>query len=119
MVTDTRTGLMWKRDLETALFNWSDALEHARAATDAGFSDWRLPNLKELRSLVEECRIAPTINDSIFPGTSNSNVWTSSPVVYDANAAWGVSFGSGSAYADGVGSPRSFTYSVRLVRGGQ
>jgi hypothetical protein len=125
--TDTRTGLMWKvcaegqtwsagtcGDTETPM-NWPTALSLAETTVYAGHSDWRLPNVKELRSLVEECRNSPAINDSVFPGTSNANFWSASPGVYHPYVAWFVSFGTG--YASSYN--RSFTNSVRLVRDAQ
>ena len=116
VVTDSRSGLMWKRDVEPGTFTWAGALARAEAATDAGFMDWRLPNLKELRSLVEECRVNPTINDTVFPATAPSNVWSGSPYAGNSSNAWYVNFNGGNAGNNGV---RSFANSVRLVRGGQ
>lgn len=133
-VTDTRTGLMWKRCSEgqswsgTGCLNsaktyiWKSALEEAEASTFANHDDWRLPNLKELRSLVEECRYSPAINDVLFPGTSSSNFWSGSPHTGHggyapySRSAWSVHFNHGFADYDGN---RSEGYHVRLVRGGQ
>ena len=111
-VTDTRTGLMWKQCLEGQNWvgntctgpgtnmNWADALSTAEEASFAGHSDWRLPNLKELRSLVEECKTDPSINDAVFPGTPSSDVWSGSPNAYYSYLAWLVYFNVGSAYYD-------------------
>ena len=49
VVTDSRTGLMWKRVEEISTMNWSQALAYAEAHSFAGYSDWRLPNIKELQ----------------------------------------------------------------------
>ena len=128
-VTDTRTGLMWKQCLEgyggtncgTTVsdsqnrFTWANALAHAEGHTFAGHSDWRLPNLKELRSLVEECRIQPAINDAVFPNTPPSVVWSGSPLAGNPSGAWYVGFNGGSASY----SNRNGDNLVRLVRGGQ
>ena len=127
-VTDTRTGLMWKQCLEghgannctadggTASFTWANALAHAESHTFAGYSDWRLPNQKELRSLVEECRRSPAINDAIFGlNTPSSVVWSGSPLAGNPYLAWYVDFNVGYANFD----LRGYGYRVRLVRGGQ
>ncbi|WOO31813.1 IPTL-CTERM sorting domain-containing protein [Diaphorobacter limosus] len=126
-VTDPRTGLMWKQCLEgqswsgsactgtVTPMNWVTALSTAEAASFAGHSDWRLPNLKELRSLVEECRTVPSINDTVFPGTPSSDVWSGSPNANGSNSAWYVDFNDG--YANSFN--RSYSFLVRLVRAGQ
>jgi hypothetical protein len=126
-VTDTRTGLMWKQCVEgrsrancdtgsSITYTWAEALVHAEAVTFAGYSDWRLPNIKELRSLVEECRTLPAINDTLFPNERNSFVWSGSPDAYDSSGAWFVYFADGGAY---YGYSRIKRAVVRLVRGGQ
>ena len=128
-VTDTRTGLMWKVCAEGQTWNgsgcdgtaigmtWQAALAHAQDAQfpNGGHTDWRLPNLKELRSLVEECRTSPAINDSIFPQAPSSSFWSGSPYAGNSNFAWSVNFNNGNASY----SNRYNNDSVRLVRGGQ
>src|SRR5438045_178137 len=63
-VTHNLTGLMWKRCVEGATgaactggtqTSWSEALALAQASTTAGFIDWRVPNIKELQSIIEYC----------------------------------------------------------------
>lgn len=126
--TDTRTGLTWKVCSEGQVWNagacsgtasmkpWATALSDAEAHVFAAHSDWRLPNVKELRSLIEECRASPSINDTVFPSTPASGFfWSSSPVVIISTDAWIV--GTAGAYA--TGAYRGNPYNVRLVRGGQ
>ena len=126
-VTDTRTGLMWDRCARglsgvgcatgtASSFTWQAALDAAGTiGTYKGYNDWRLPNLKELRSLVEECRIIPSINEFAFPNTPASFFWSGSPTAGVSTAAWYVDFGGG------YGSPsnRNNANQVRLVRAGQ
>ncbi|CAK0752258.1 conserved exported hypothetical protein [Gammaproteobacteria bacterium] len=126
-VSDTVTGLMWKRCAEgmnwdgvscsdnASFFTWSNALQQAAASGYAGKADWRLPNIKELRSIVERQCSDPSINLSVFPNTPSSYFWSGSPVAGDSSSAWSVSFGNGYASWDG----RYFGSAVRLVRGGQ
>ena len=115
VVTDSRTGLMWKRAEESTFMNWPTALATAEASVYAGYSDWRLPNIKELRSVVEECRVQPAINDTIFPGGSTFGVWSASPNIDQPNRAWAVDIRYG---VDVSGLRDQQAYAVRLVRGG-
>jgi hypothetical protein len=61
-VLDNQTGLMWKRCAEgldgkncstggIAYYDWEHALGQAAGSTYGGYTDWRLPNIKELHSL--------------------------------------------------------------------
>ena len=128
-VTDQRSGLMWDQCTwghtggdcaigASSFHTWREALAvpaGANASVYKGYTDWRLPNLKELRSIVEECRIAPSINDAVFPGITASNYWSNSPHSYDPSTAWDVDFYNGISSVD----TRDFRGSVRLVRAGR
>ncbi len=62
-ITDAATGLMWtKNDNGEGLF-WEDALSYAENSTFADYSDWRLPNAKELQSILDYTR-APSVTNS-------------------------------------------------------
>ncbi|MCW4042114.1 MAG: DUF1566 domain-containing protein [Candidatus Bathyarchaeota archaeon] len=69
-ITDLATGLIWMRD-DSGLFNvgddgalnWEQAHEWAENLEYAGYSDWRLPNAKELQSIVDYTR-SPAITSS-------------------------------------------------------
>ncbi|MCX7089397.1 MAG: DUF1566 domain-containing protein [Methylococcales bacterium] len=134
-VTDNKTGLIWKRCSEgqnwdgatfscagiTTPYTWQAALMQVQANNGAtGFSGqvgWRVPNSKELSSIVEERCFSPAINLTIFPNTPESTVfWSSSPHTYNGSVAWSVDFNYGS---DGAGYKPSFFNRVRLVRSGQ
>jgi hypothetical protein len=126
-VTDTATGLQWQRcslgqnwDGSTctgsaSTYTWQQALQHAESNSFASYSDWRLPNRKELRSIVAYDRHSPAINSNIFPNTPSSRYWSSSPYAYNSAYAFFVLFNygyDGSAYRD-------YNYVLRLVRSGQ
>jgi hypothetical protein len=59
-VTDRATGLTWMKvdsgHLKAGAMNWEKALAWAEGLTWAGKSDWRLPNAKELQSIVDYSR---------------------------------------------------------------
>ncbi len=103
-VLDQRTGLTWQRcplgfafddggtqgvlqdDRCTpgvaATFSWRQALQGAAALNQAGgyagLTDWRLPNIKELASVVETRCAGPSANLAVFPGTPALAFWSSS-----------------------------------------
>ena len=62
-LTDRATGLMWAKADSPKPMNWPDALAHAEAFSLAGHDDWRLPNVKELHSIVDYAR-APDARDA-------------------------------------------------------
>jgi hypothetical protein len=50
-VTDSSTGLMWQKKTDGVQRNWDDAKKYCRNLNHGGFSDWKLPNGKELRQV--------------------------------------------------------------------
>lgn len=62
-ITDEATGLMWMQTDSGHGMNWEEALAYADSQRYAEYDDWRLPNVKELQSIVDYTR---------SPGTSNS-----------------------------------------------
>ena len=90
-VTDKVTGLIWQQCAEglsgadcltgsAMTLTWQEALQHAAEAEFAGHSDWRLPNVKELYSLVEMRCKKPALNSRLFPNTPPDRFWSSTPV---------------------------------------
>ncbi len=82
-VTDKASGLMWMKVDSGKLkagknkdgkLNWQEALDWAENLEYAGYSDWRLPNVKELQSIVDYTRSPATTNsaaiDTVFQTTS-------------------------------------------------
>ncbi len=55
-VTDLATGLMWMQSDSDTTFNWEQALDYAGNLVQAGYDDWRLPDAKELQSIVDYTR---------------------------------------------------------------
>jgi hypothetical protein len=85
-VTDTVTRLMWQKDGSTIVSNQATAVTTC-AALDAGAAGgaWRVPNVKELVTIVDyESQTAPTIDTAVFTGTnagSNEPYYTSSSTI--------------------------------------
>ncbi len=119
-VTDTQTGLTWKRCLEGQTFSGGNCTEIAEKPTWSGAlaktaSGWRVPNIKELQSLVDVTRHNPAINTTCFPTpTGQQLVWSASPDAENTNNSWGIDFESG-IFFDKIAQTLT-TISVRLVR---
>jgi hypothetical protein len=67
-VWDGVTGLTWQRSVP-ALMLWSDAVTYCDGLVLGGFSDWRLPSVVELVSIVDYGRVSPSIDTIAFPAT--------------------------------------------------
>jgi hypothetical protein len=156
-ITDKLTGLMWPKNgiigfeatngggpiaqpdyanttLNLNQINWTQALtavENMNTASTklCGYSDWRLPNIVELKSLVNYGAASPAdwlmygtgsigsanCSGACFSKVLNSNYWTSSTYASNTAIAWNVGFNVGI-----VGSTfKNTTNYVWPVRGGQ
>jgi len=111
-VTDNATGLMWQQEDDNQTRNWESALAYCEDRDLGGHVDWRLPDVKELRSIVDNTRYHLAIDPVAFAGTEQTYYWSSSTYAYYTNYAWYVYFGSG--YVNN--NYKTFTYYVRCVR---
>lgn len=123
-VTDTVTGLEWqKATMDTTgngiadAMTWKEALAAAESLTLAGKSDWRLPNINELRSLVDYKHYTPAINPIFAATTKSSNYWSSTSDMYYTGRAGNINFSTG--YDDAYGDNKTNHFYVRAVRGKQ
>ena len=58
IIKDNVTGLMWQYLVDEG--DWSYALNYCKSSTYGGYTDWRLPNINELLSIVNYDRYRPT-----------------------------------------------------------
>ena len=113
-ISDNATGLMWMQDDSAKGMNWQDALSYGENKEFAGYNDWRLPDTKELESIVDYTR-SPRTNgsaaiDPLFNCTKITNeagkddypfYWTSTThasMKGDGAAAAYISFGRAMGY---------------------
>jgi hypothetical protein len=125
-VTDSFTGLMWDQCADglsggtcaigTAVgYTWSDAFGLAATQNAVNYklySDWRLPSIAELRTLLKGST-SPTIDTAAFPNTPSGYFWSGTNA--NPSVAWIVNFNQGSTSGDG----KTYPDYVRLVRSGQ
>jgi len=129
VVTDNCTGLQWQRFTSETEFTWCDALNFCDDLRYAGRDDWRLPNVRELDSLVDYGRARPAI-DPIFliggagggeadgsgaGGGPMNRFWSSTTDTSSPVSAWAVEFENGTSLSRLSKNNRFF---VRAVRGG-
>jgi hypothetical protein len=96
----------------------TDTAAFIKALNDAkfgGFSDWRMPHVKELESIVDMGRRNPAVNTAWFPSTVSSFYWSSSTYANYNGNAWLVYF----YYSGGCFNGKSDPNAVRAVRGRQ
>ena len=130
---DKATGLMWMRCSlghtwtgegcigDTHRSTWEVALKAVQEFNQkggfAGHKDWRVPNMKELGSIVERACLNPTINLEVFPSTEFWYYWASTPSAgiteykWKNKQQWGIDFWDGSENVSNMTKRR-----LRLVR---
>jgi Protein of unknown function (DUF1566) len=122
-VTDTSTGLTWRRCSEGQIWssercagkatehNYKGALAHAKSSVTREAA-WRVPNLEELGTLVVKSGRPAAIDTNAFPDTVANRYWSSSPHETDATQAMIVLFKDGHVFKY----HRNNKAHVRLVR---
>ena len=132
-IRDNLTGLIWARNADFAggAKTWQAALDYI-AATNAsgtlygGTNDWRLPNVRELDSLIAFQYVNPCLSDGTgtnkwtdalgpFTGVQWDGYWSSTTVATDEGSAWYVYLNVGDVWRDSKGNG----HYVWPVRGGQ
>ncbi len=147
-ITDNTTGLMWeKNDQSGGIHDYSNTYTWGMTGSPytmngtmvttflatlnagggfAGHTDWRIPNMNELQSLVNYQNVSPAVDRAFNTGCGASCTvltcsctvsylyWSSSTVAAHPNLAWLVDFSNGYVY----NSFKFSLYHVRAVRGG-
>jgi hypothetical protein len=124
-VTDNQTGLIWLRNANRGgSMTWADALTYCNNLADDGLDltdgssagDWRLPNTKEIFSLVDFGNpnfALPVVHP--FSNVQSDHYWSSTTKASETGRAWSMSMASGHTYSDFT---KGNSYYVWPVRGG-
>ncbi len=118
-VTDLGTGLMWVRDPFTSLGSpfteqrtWEEAIGDCEILSFAGYSDWRLPNIKELLSIVDYNKTFFAF-DFVFFRCIFEFYRSSTISVGNTSVTWVVAAFYGSTAFIGVDTPMGGVFPVR------
>ncbi len=122
IVTDNITKLQWQDDEEvkTIRKTWQSANNYCSNLNLGGYSDWRLPTIVELQSIVDNGKYNPAI-DTVFVNYTSNDYWVSTSYAGDPDTyRWFVNFKNGSTniYYNSH-DDNSFSGNVRCVREGQ
>lgn len=85
-VVDSLTMLQWQIFPPNTTKTWEDALVYAEGLFLDDHSDWRLPNIKELRSLNDEKRVSPSVQNTFSFGVRK--IWSSTSLPNQTTKAW-------------------------------
>jgi hypothetical protein len=104
-VTDNLTGLMWTKDANPPnnTITWQEALDYVAGTNTAnggegtyGYNDWRLPNVRELDSLIDCGQYYPALpSGHPFTDQQSAYYWSSTAFESSTVYAWGVGMGVG------------------------
>ena len=76
--TDNYTGLVWQKQISPQTYTWQDALTYVNSVNAsggfAGKTDWRLPNIHELFSIVDITKYAPALDTTYFTNLSTLGI---------------------------------------------
>lgn len=124
-VSESTTGLLWQKCLagQNALdcsgtansVYWSDAITYCENLNFAGRTNWRLPDVNELKNLIVDTQTGPYINLTYFPNLGNSDCWSSTSAFSGPGSAWTVDFSNG--FARTRGKTFVVTFGLRCVSG--
>lgn len=97
IITDNITKLQWEESPSTGKVTWQEAKDNCANLTLWWYSDWRLPDITELRSIVNRSCYSPATY-SWFNLLTSNYYWSSTTAAYDPSFVWVVNFGYGYYY---------------------
>ena len=113
VVIDIKKNLMWQDNIDNIQYtsNWTLAKEYCSSLTLNGYTDWKLPTIKELQQIVDINKAKPAVNDQ-FKFTEPSSYWSNSQDLTNKNYAWYVGFKTGATFKDS----KDYDCYIRCIR---
>ncbi len=113
IVIDIKKNLMWQDNSDSAEYtaNWTLSKEYCTSLTLNGYTDWRLPTIKELQTIVDISKKKLAINTE-FKFTEPSSYWSNSQDMVNKNNAWYVGFKTGATFRDS----KDYDCYIRCIR---
>jgi len=117
IVNDTNTSLQWQDNYNDNKHlikqtHWSEAIDYCEGLILEGKDDWRVPNIKELQSIIDNEEVSFSFN-KIFKKNKAKIYWSSSSYIKNSTKVWKVNFANGSTIK---GTKRDALSFVRCVR---
>jgi len=99
VIVDNKTKLEWQNEAvnKTETKSWEDAIAYCENLNLDGKTDWRLPNINELKSLVDYSKSIPTIVLNLEATTESDRYWTSTINPKDTETVYLVDFSAGNS----------------------
>ena len=131
-IKDNLTGLVWQQHTadineddeitaEGDMVSWQTALQYCEDLQFAAYDDWRLPNIREIMSLIDFGRFSPAINPLFTTAPSAekepSAYWSSTPLIFHPRESWLVNFEFGFPASSNEQAEQTAFY-IRAVRDG-
>ncbi|MBF0265455.1 MAG: DUF1566 domain-containing protein [Gammaproteobacteria bacterium] len=104
-ISDNATSLMWQQNDSQLTKNWNDAINYCETSTTGNYSDWRLPNAKELQSLLDYTRSPDTTQSAAINAVFNATSFINE----EGEVDWGY-YWSGTTHKSYGGSGKNAVY---------
>ena len=113
VVIDITKNIMWQDNIDVVQYKsgWTLAKEYCSSLTLNGFTDWKLPNIKELQTIVNIKKAKPALYEE-FEFIEFTSYWSRSQDITNDGYAWYVGFKTGATYKDS----KDYDCYVRCVR---
>lgn len=99
VVIDETTDLIWQNDGDnTAAYTQQGAFDQCEALELGGYDDWRLPEIWELRTLIDYGHVSPAVTSEIFEAAYANDYWSATSFFDGADQAWMVDFDTGDIF---------------------